>query len=134
MTLKGGLPLSATGYIQVHAYTSNARLPLQDVAVLITDPNGNAIAMRTTDRSGLIEPVSITVPDKSASLSPETWIVPFTNVNIYARLEDFQQIESENVQVFADTLTYQDLEMIPLSELPSQWSKKEIFNTPPQNL
>jgi hypothetical protein len=134
VTLKGGLPLSATGYIQVHAYTSNARLPLQDVAVLITDPNGNAIAMRTTDRSGLIEPVSITVPDRSASLSPETGIVPFTNVNIYARLEDFQQIESENVQVFADTLTYQDLEMIPLSELPSQWSKKEIFNTPPQNL
>ncbi len=126
--------MSATGYIQVHAYTSNARLPLQDVAILITDPNGNAIAMRTTDRSGLIEPVAITVPDRSASQTPETGIVPFRNVNIYARLEGFQQIEGENVQVFADIITYQDLEMIPLSELPDLWSKAEIFNTPPQNL
>ena len=101
---------------------------------MITDPGGNAIAMRTTDRSGLIEPIPITVPDKSSSQVPETGIVPFTSVNVYARLENFEQIEAENVQIFADTVTYQNLEMIPLSELPEKWTKVEIFNTPPQNL
>ena len=55
-------------------------------------------------------------------------------VNIYARLENFEQIEAENVQVFAGTVTNQNLEMIPLSELPDKWTKAEIFNTPPQNL
>lgn len=101
---------------------------------MITDPNGNAIAMRNTDRSGLIEPIPITVPDRASSLTPDTGIVPYRSVNIYARLKDFEQIEAENVQIFADTVTYQNLEMIPLSEFPDQWTKAEIFRTPPQNL
>ena len=45
-----------------------------------------------------------------------------------------EQIEAENLQVFADTITNQNLEMIPLSEFPNQWDQTEIFNTPPQNL
>lgn len=133
-TLKGGISLSATGYIQVHAYTSNAQIPLENVAVMITNPDGTAIAMRLTDRSGRIEPVPITVPDRAASQTPDTGVVPFTNVNIYARLEDFEQIEAEEVQVFADTVTDQNLEMIPLSELPEAWTKAEVFYTPAQNL
>ena len=90
--------------------------------------------MRLTDRSGKIEPVPIPVPDKASSQAPDSGIVPFTSVNIYARLENFEQIEAENVQVFPDTITDQNLEMIPLSEFPDQWTKAEIFNTPPQNL
>ena len=131
---KGGIFLSSTGYIQVSAYTSRARIPLENVAVMITYPDGNAIAMRLTDRSGKIEPVPIAVPDRASSQTPDTGIVPYASVNIYARLENFEQIEAENVQVFAGTVTNQNLEMIPLSELPAQWSKAEIFNTPPQNL
>ena len=132
--MKGGITLSATGYIQVQAFTGNARIPLKDVAVMITDPSGNAIAMRLTDRNGLIEPIPIRVPDRIAGETPDTGIVPYTSVNIYTRLENFEQIEAENVQIFPDTVTYQNLEMIPLSELPSQWTKTEIFKTPPQNL
>ena len=132
--MKGGITLPSTGYIQVSAYTGNARIPLENVAVMITHPDGSAIAMRLTDKSGKITPVPIVVPDKAAGQTPDTGIVPFTSVNIYARLENYEQIEAENVQVFADTVTNQNLEMIPLSELPSQWSKAEIFKTPPQNL
>lgn len=126
--------MSATGYVQVHAYASNAQIPLEDVAVMITEPDGSAIAMRLTDRSGMITPVAITVPDRAASQTPETNEKPFATVNIYARLENYEQIEAEDVQVFADTVTNQNLEMIPLSELPEKWTKAEIFQTPPQNL
>ena len=126
--------MSATGYIQVHAYTSKGQIPLQSVAVMITYPDGSAIAMRLTDRSGLIEPVPITVPDLSAGLTPDTGVVPYSSINIYARLENYEQIEAENIQVFPNTVTLQNLEMIPLSELPDRWTKAEIFNTPPQNL
>lgn len=132
--MKGGIYLASTGYIQVHAYTSNARIPLQNVAVMVTTPNGDAIAMRLTDRNGRIEPIAITVPDRAASQEPDTGIVPFTDVNIYARLENYEQIEAENVQVFANVITDQNLEMIPLSELPDKWTQTEIFNTPAQNL
>ena len=101
---------------------------------MITTPNGNVIAMRLTDRSGQIEPIPITVPDKAASQTPDSGIVPFTDVNIYARLQDFEQIEAENVQVFPNVVTNQNLEMIPLSEFPDKWTQAEIFNTPAQNL
>lgn len=132
--LKGVIHLPSTGYIRVHAFTSDAQIPLKDVAVSVTDPNGNPIALRLTDRSGFIEPVAITVPDRSASQTPDTGIVPFTSVNIYARLENYEQIEAEDVQVFAGTVTTQNLAMIPLSELPEAWNKAEIFRTTPQNL
>ena len=73
---KGVIHLPSTGYIRVHAFTSDAQIPLKDVAVSVTDPNGNPIALRLTDRSGFIEPVAITVPDRSASQTPDTGVVP----------------------------------------------------------
>ena len=126
--------MPSTGYIQVHAYTSFAQLPLQNVAVTVTAEDGTAIAMRLTDRSGQIQPIPIPVPDRSASTSPGTGERPYTAVNIYARLKGFEQIENESVQVFPGTTTMQNLEMIPLSELPGAWDKTEVFLTPPQNL
>ena len=126
--------MTSTGYVQVRAYTSYAQLPLQNVAVMITDNEGNAIAMRLTDRSGKIDPVPIEVPNISAGQTPDSGIIPYTNINISARLEDYEQIESQNVQVFPSVLTTQNLEMIPLSELPEAWTRLEQFNSPPQNL
>lgn len=127
--------MSATGYIQVHAYTSRAQIPLQYVAVTITDLDGAAIAMRLTNRSGrLDEPVPITVPDLSASQSPDSGVIPFTAVDLYARIEDYEEIHIERLQVFADTVTDQNLEMIPLAEFPEKWNQAEIFDTPAQNL
>lgn len=132
---KEGICLSATGYIQVRAYVSNAVIPLKDVAVTITDTSGSAIAMRLTNRSGMLDaPVEITVPDRSASQSPNTGVIPFAVVDLYARLENYEEIHIERLQVFADTVTEQNLEMIPLAELPGTWNKAEIFDTPIQNL
>lgn len=126
--------MPSTGYIQVYAYTGTARIPLEGVAIMVTDQNNNAIAMGVTDRSGKYGPISVIVPSKSESLSPNPPERPYVLVNMHARLENYEQIESENVQVFADTVTIQNFEMIPLSELPQQWTKTELFNTPPQNL
>ncbi len=119
----------------MHAYTSNARIPLAGAAVTITKPDGSAIAMRLTNRSGTLDaPIAISVPDRAASQTPNTGTIPFTDVNLYARLENFETIEIENLQVFPGTLTVQNLAMIPLAELPESYNQAEIFNTPPQNL
>ena len=126
--------MPATGYIQVHAYSSYTQLPLENVAIAVTSTDGTAIAMRLTDRSGQIAPIEIPVPDLAESQSPDPGEKPFTSVNLYAHLKGYEQIESENLQVFADTTTLQNLEMIPLAELPQSWSQNVIFNTPPQNL
>lgn len=126
--------MPSTGYIQVRAYTSTAQFPLQNVAITVTSSDGTAIAMRLTDRNGQVAPIAIPVPDKAESLEPEAGEKPFTSVNLYARLKGYEQVESENLQVFADTTTIQNLEMIPLSELPNRWDQTAIFDTPPQNL
>ena len=126
--------MSATGYIMARAYSSYAQIPLQGVSVTVTALDGTAIAMRITDRSGKITPIPIPVPDLSASQTPDTGQIPFSAVNLHARLRGYEQITSERLQVFPDTTTTQDLEMIPLAELPGSWNKAEIFDTPPQNL
>lgn len=133
--MKGGDILSATGYIQVRAYTSYAQIPLKDVAISITDTGGAAIALRLTNRNGQLDaPVEIEVPDLSAGQSPNTGIIPFASVNLYARLNRYEAIEIENLQIFPGRTTVQNLEMIPLSELPQSYNKLEVFDTPPQNL
>ena len=133
--MKGGIFISTTGYIQVHAYTSYARIPLQYVAITVTDVSGDAIAMRLTNRSGMLDKqIPIEVPDASAGQAPNTGVIPYSVVDLYARLENFEEIHIEKLQVFANTVTDQDLEMIPLSELPENWNQAEIFETPPQNL
>ena len=126
--------MPSTGYIRIRAYQSRAELPLQNVAVAITATDGTAIALLLTDRSGLAGPVEIPVPDIEAGRTPDTGEIPFALVNIYARLKDFEQIENEDVQVFPDTTTIQNLELIPLSEMPGEFDKRELFITPAQNL
>ena len=127
--------MSATGYIQVRTFTSNAQIPLKDVPVVITDTDGSAIAMRLTNRNGQLDtPIAISVPDRSASESPNTGLIPFSIVNIYARAKNFEEIVAEKVQIFADTITVQNLKLIPLSEFPGNWNASEVFDTPAQNL
>lgn len=122
------------GYIDVLAYTSVAQIPLENVAITVTATDGTALAMRLTNRNGSIEPIEIPVPELSAGRSPNTGVRPFTSVNLYARLEGYEQVENENLQVFPQTVTRLELEMIPLSELPSAWDRSAVFDTPAQNL
>ena len=126
--------MPSTGYIRIHAYQSKALIPLKDVAVAVTATDGTALALMLTDRNGLAGPIEIPVPELTAGQTPNSGQIPFTAVNIYARLKGFEQIENEDVQVFPDTITLQNLELIPLSEMPGAFDAKELFITPPQNL
>ena len=61
--------MSSTGYLKIWAYASTARYPLEDVAVVVTDADGTAIAMALTDSNGLVPPISVEVPEKAESQS-----------------------------------------------------------------
>ena len=125
--------MPAYGYIQVKAYTSRAQLPVEDAAVSVVDDQGRLLGLRTTDSSGLTTPIRLEVPELSESQSPGN-SKPFVTVNLYARAEDYEQVLARGIQVFADTVTIQELQLIPLSELPASWNQVEVFDTPPQNL
>lgn len=123
------------GYLVAKAYMSYAQIPLEDVAVVVTSQDGTAIAMRLTGRSGLTERIPIPTPEKAESLEPEEHgQKPFTNITVCAYKNKFEQIFARNVQIFPDVTTVQNLEMVPLSELPDRWDENVLYNTPPQNL
>lgn len=126
--------MSAIGYLRVAAYTSRARIPLEDVAVTVVDNDGRLLGLRLTDSSGQTSPIRLEVPNLSNSQTPDTGLPVFTAVNLYARAEGYEQVLARNIQVFADTVTMQELAMIPLSELPEKYNQAEVFDTPPQNL
>lgn len=126
--------MSAIGYIQARAYESIAQFPLKDVAVVITRQDGTALAMRLTDRNGLIRTVEISVPDRAESQEPNPDEQPYALVNLYAKKKGYEQIESTGIQVFAGTTTYQDLEMVPLGEAPDQLDDTIYYQTPSQGL
>ena len=126
--------MPSTGYITLNTFTSEAQIPLRDVAIAVTASDGTALALRLTDRNGQITPIELPVPELSAGQTPDTNIIPFTAVNLYARLEGYEQIENEGLQVFPDTVTHLQLKMIPLSELPDAWDQVSIYRTPAQNL
>ena len=127
--------LDTSGSLQIHSYTSFAQIPLKDTAVTVTDTNGDAIAMRLTNRNGMLDtPIVIQTPDLSQTQQPISGAKPFTSIDIYARLPGYEEIFIKNVQIFANTTTVQNLEMIPLSEFPESWNQGESFDIPSQNL
>lgn len=126
--------MSTIGYLQTHAYQSQAMIPLKGVVVSVSDGSGKLLAVRITDESGRIVPIAIPVPDLADSRNPDFVGQPFTSVFVRAYLPDYEQIEVDRVQIFADTTTMQNLEMIPLSEFPESQNKTERFDIPPQNL
>ena len=126
--------MTSKGYLKIRAYSSAAKYPLEDVAVTVTDYEGTALAMALTDRNGLIPPLEIDVPEKSESLSPDPPEMPYRRVNLYAHARGYEQVYAENLQIFADTTTTQDLKMIPLAEYPEEYDQNALYITPPQNL
>ena len=126
--------MPSNGYIQVRAYESYAQIPLEDVSITITTTDNTVLAMRLSDKSGKIDPIEIPTPEIAQSQSPGSADRPFTTITLRAWKNGYEQIVADNVQIFADTLTLQELEMIPISELPERWDQLESFNTPPQNL
>ena len=126
--------MSSKGRLQIWAYASTARYPLEDVAVTVTDDQGRALAMALTDTSGKISPITVTVPDKVDSQSPDPPEIPYARVNLYAHVRGYEQVYAENIQIFADTTTNQELKMIPLSEYPELYDQNALYITPPQNL
>ena len=122
--------MAATGYVQIRAYTSDARIPLANTAIAILDAGGALVAARLTDRSGQIDPVPVQTPELGDSLTPDFVGKPFTTVTIQAQHPDYEQIEVSGVQV----VTVLPLEMVPVPSYPDRLDLVERFDIPAQNL
>lgn len=128
--------MAADGYLIVRTYSSSGEMPVVGATVSIMEQHENGarlIATRITDRSGRTTPIKISAPNKSESLSPSV-AAPFTDVNIMVEHIGFERVLIENAQIFADIITEQNIEMIPLGEQPDTFNMTEIVDITPQAL
>ncbi len=128
--------MAENGILTVRTYTSAAQLPVEGAVVTVTRPTDNGtrlLATRITDRSGMIDPISIAAPDRSQSLSAGT-PTPFTQVDITVDFPGYERILVENAQIFSGVVTQQELELIPIEERPNVWNMTEVFQVTAQPL
>lgn len=91
------------------------------------------LALRVTDENGRTAPIRVATPEPSASESPGTES-PFAVCDIWVEVPGYEMLLVENVQVFPNTETLQELELIPLPEQTSSSTRGEIVDIPPQDL
>ena len=129
--------MPAQGVFSARAYTSDAQIPVEGVTITVTqrEPDGivELLAVRLTDESGRIQPLTLPTPELALSLAPSPER-PFALVRITADHPLYDRLVVEDVQLFPDTVTIQNLQLIPLNLAPSTWNHTEIFDIPPQNL
>jgi len=113
--------LASQGTVIARVYTSDAYLPLRGVPVTFTQtlPDGSRqlLAIRTTDSSGLTEPLSVQTPDAADSLSPGSVLRPYATVDISAAAPGYGSLLAEGVQIFPGVETIQGLQLFPRSQL-----------------
>ncbi len=128
--------MPANGFLQIRVFTSQAKTPIRGAAVNVTErleKGSRLLAAEITDENGLTGVLALPAPEASLSQSPGAQ-QPWRKVDITVDQPRYERILVENVQIFAGTLTEQDLELIPYGEMPESWSLTEIFDVSAQPL
>ena len=111
--------------------------PVPGATVAVTQRAGGGrhtlLALRVTDENGRTAPIRVATPEPSASESPGTES-PFAVCDIWVEVPGYEMLLVENVQVFPNTESLQELELIPLPEQTSSSTRGEIVDIPPQDL
>ena len=126
----------AVGQIIVNVYTSRSQIPLQDAFVSVTSgqtPDVKLLGFRTTNQNGATESLDIDAPELELSLSP-TDQKAYTICDIKVTHPLYYTMIIKDVQVFANTETLQDVELIPLEENSKPEDRSMTQTIPSQNL
>jgi len=126
----------AEGYIIAQVYTSRAIIPIMDASVSITQEKEDkrvVIGFRKTNENGKTYPVTITTPNEELSLSPGLR-TPFTTCDVQIEHPDFYTIFIKDVQIFANTTSMQNAELVPIESGANTKNAVEAFRVLPQDL
>lgn len=129
--------MAAEGTILTRVFTSRAQIPVAGATVAFTQRGAEGrhilLALRVTDANGRTDPVQVSTPDAAASESPGT-ADPFAVCDIWVESPGYELLVVENVQIFPDAKTLQELELIPLPERSPALLPEDPVNVPPQTL
>lgn len=126
------------GWLVVQTYASDQLIPVADTRVTVTQANGQSsdlIGYRTTDENGKTESLEVGAPDFALSQEAQSdGTVPFSVVDIRVDHDHFQTVIIHDVQIFAERVSLQQVELLPLPENTNGADFYEVFNITPQNL
>lgn len=126
--------MASTGTLVVEAYTAKGAVPLEGVSVVVTMGTGEdskIIASRVTNYSGKTSIIVVETPEEILTEQPSKQ-QGFTSVNVQLYSPNYESVLIEDVQIFPNTESIQQVEMIPLGEVPKEKSQKYYIT--PQNL
>ncbi len=126
----------AIGYINVRVTTSRALYPLEDAFVSVTKNEQDKVSLlgfRVTDKDGKTETIIVETPDIELSQQPNN-SNSFTSCNIRIDHPQYYSLIINDVQIFAENITLQEVELIPLEENATINSRIKSINIPAQNL
>ncbi len=126
----------AEGYIIAQVYTSRAIIPIMDASVSITQEKEDkrvVIGVRKTNENGKTHPVTITTTNEELSLSPGLR-TPFTTCDVQIEHPDFYTMLIKDVQIFANTTSIQNAELVPIESGSNTKNAVEAFRVLPQDL
>lgn len=111
--------MAQNGTLIVRTFVSRAQLPISDAIVIVAVPEQDGrhklISILRTNESGVAGPISLPAPEVSESLSPGHNGSAFSSYALIAEHPDYQLALFENLQIFPNVETVQDIAMIPLS-------------------
>ncbi len=128
--------MPSTGTLLVRVYSSAAQLPIQGACVRVlakTATGQRVLAVRTTDSSGLIEPVTLEAEPAANSLTPGH-AEPFASVDVTVAHPYFLPIDIRGIQIFSGIRSIQDIMLLPLEERPADPNAAENVTIPAQEL
>jgi len=129
--------LASIGTLITRVYTSRAEIPVQGATVALTQKAAagrhTLLATRVSNSSGKTSPIQIDTPNLSAGLSPGTQ-TPFALVDLWVEAPGYEILTVQDIQVFPNVETVQELELIPLPEMAIPGSRSEQVQITPQNL
>lgn len=111
------------GYLIVRVTTAQGAVPIEGATVYVFDynpedskKNGNVVAVRKTDYSGLTGRIPLPAPPRSMSQSRGDGTKPYSNYNINVDYDGYYLQSYINVPIFDGVVAVQVADLIPLPE------------------
>lgn len=106
---------TGTGKLVVQVYVASGALPVEGAKVTVTDADGNVVAERITDISGVASVEKLTAPAAEYSQQPGR-VIPYSTYNILVSHPGYYTAQFLNVPVFDKNESIQPVGLIPLGE------------------
>ena len=111
--------MAQNGTLAARTFVSRAQLPIADAIVIVAahEPDGRhkLVSIMRTNESGVAGPISLPAPDIAGSITPGQNGSAFSSYSLIAEHPNYQLALFENLQIFPNVETVQDIAMIPLS-------------------